>query len=237
MGLFRLWWIPEGKTAADGAYVLYPFDELMAILAIESVRNECLIIGEDLGTVPDEVRWKLNEFQIFSYFVLYFAQRNGEFPRISDYPRNAYATIGTHDVPSLQSFWHCRDLELFNQLGILNGEVLKQKYDQRVMDKQALLNSLHRDNYLPPHYEGDALSMAMHDHLNRMIHHYLAESNSRLIGVQLENLLSQEISFNLPGTSNEYPNWCKKLAQPLAFIFSNEALKTFFVQINQGRNV
>lgn len=237
MGLFRLWWIPEGKTAADGAYVHYPFDELMAILAIESVRNECLIIGEDLGTVPDEVRWKLNEFQIFSYFVLYFAQRNGEFPRISDYPRNAYATIGTHDVPSLQSFWHCRDLELFNQLGILNGEVLKQKYDQRVMDKQALLNSLHRDNYLPPHYEGDALSMAMHDHLNRMIHYYLAESNSRLIGVQLENLLSQEISFNLPSTSNEYPNWCKKLAQPLAFIFSNEALKTFFVQINQGRNV
>ncbi|WP_432717676.1 4-alpha-glucanotransferase [Haemophilus haemolyticus] len=237
MGLFRLWWIPEGKTAADGAYVHYPFDELMAILAIESVRNECLIIGEDLGTVPDEVRWKLNEFQIFSYFVLYFAQRNGEFPLISDYPRNAYATIGTHDVPSLQSFWHCRDLKLFNQLGILNGEVLKQKYDQRVVDKQALLNRLHRDNYLPPHYEGDALSMAMHDHLNRMIHHYLAESNSRLIGVQLENLLSQEISFNLPGTSNEYPNWCKKLAQPLAFIFSNEALKTFFVQINQGRNV
>lgn len=70
-----------------------------------------------------------------------------------------------------------------------------------------------------------------------MIHHYLAESNSRLIGVQLENLLSQEISFNLPGTSNEYPNWCKKLAQLLEFIFSNEALKTFFVQINQGRNV
>ncbi|WP_204322559.1 4-alpha-glucanotransferase, partial [Streptococcus pneumoniae] len=70
MGLFRLWWIPKGKTAADGAYVYYPFDELMAILAIESVRNECLIIGEDLGTVPDEVRWKLNEFQIFSYFVL-----------------------------------------------------------------------------------------------------------------------------------------------------------------------
>ena len=79
--------------------------------------------------------------------------------------------------------------------------------------------------------------MAMHDYLNRMIHYYVAESNSRLIGVQLENLLSQEISFNLPSTSNEYPNWCKKLAQPLAFIFSNEALKTFFVQINQGRNV
>lgn len=235
MGLFRLWWIPENKTAADGAYVHYPFDELMAILAIESVRNQCLIIGEDLGTVPDEVRWKLNEFHIFSYFVLYFAQRDMQFPLKSDYPKNAYATIGTHDVPSLQSFWHCRDLELFGQLNILTGDVLKEKYDQRVIDKQALLNSLHRDQYLPSNYEGDALSMAMHDYLNRVIHQYLAESNSKLIGVQLENLLSQEMTFNLPGTSDEYPNWRKKLTQSLDFIFNDESLQTFFALINHAR--
>lgn len=236
MGLFRLWWIPEGKTAADGAYVYYPFDELMAILAIESMHNECLIIGEDLGTVPDEVRWKLNEFSIFSYFVLYFAQKNFQFPHKSEYPQNAYATIGTHDVPSLQSFWHCRDLQLFEQLGILQGELLKEKYDQRVIDKQALLNSLHRDHYLPEYYEGDALSMAMHDNLNRVIHQYLAESDSKLISIQIENLLSQEISFNLPGTSDEYPNWRKKLAQSLEFIFSSESLQTFFAMINKARN-
>ncbi|OOF82978.1 4-alpha-glucanotransferase [Rodentibacter ratti] len=237
MGLFRLWWIPEGKTAQEGAYVHYPFDELMAVLAIESVRSQCLIIGEDLGTVPDEVRSKLNEFQIFSYFVLYFARRDLHFPHTSDYPKNAYATIGTHDVPSLQSFWHCRDLELFEQLNILRGEVLKQKYDQRMIDKQALLNSLHRDHYLPPNYEGDALSMAMHDNLNFVIHRYLAESESKLIGIQLENLLSQEVMFNLPGTLDEYPNWRKKLAQPLEFIFNNESLQNFFAMINEARKV
>lgn len=237
MGLFRLWWIPEGKTAQDGAYVHYPFDELMAILTIESVRNQCLIIGEDLGTVPDEVRSKLKEFQIFSYFVLYFAQRDMQFPHRSAYPKNAYATIGTHDVPSLQSFWHCRDLELFEQLNILRGEAIKQKYDQRMLDKQALINSLHRDHYLPPNYEGDALSMAMHDNLNLVIHRYLAESESKLIGIQLENLLSQEVVFNLPGTLDEYPNWCKKLDQSLAFIFTNESLQTFFAMINEARKV
>lgn len=237
MGLFRLWWIPEGKTAQEGAYVHYPFDELMAILAIESVRSQCLIIGEDLGTVPDEVRSKLNELQIFSYFVLYFARRDLHFPHTSDYPKNAYATIGTHDVPSLQSFWHCRDLELFEQLNILRGEALKQKYDQRMIDKQALLNSLHRDHYLPPNYEGDALSMAMHDNLNFVIHRYLAESESQLIGIQLENLLSQEVMFNLPGTLDEYPNWSKKLAQPLESIFTNESLQTFFAMINEARKV
>lgn len=237
MGLFRLWWIPEGKTAQEGAYVHYPFDELMAILAIESMRSQCLIIGEDLGTVPDEVRSKLNEFQIFSYFVLYFARCDLHFPHTSDYPKNAYATIGTHDVPSLQSFWHCRDLELFEQLNVLRGEALKQKYDQRMIDKQALLNSLHRDHYLPPNYEGDALSMAMHDNLNFVIHRYLAESESQLIGIQLENLLSQEVMFNLPGTLDEYPNWSKKLAQPLESIFTNESLQTFFAMINEARKV
>ena len=235
MGLFRLWLIPEGKTAADGVYVHYPFNELMAILAIESQRNQCLIIGEDLGTVADEVRWKLNEFRIFSYFVLYFAQRNRQYPYVDEFPRNAFATIGTHDVPSLQSFWHCRDLALFDELNILKGDVLAQKYEQRVIDKQALLDSLHRDGYLPPDYQGDALTMAMHDNLNHQIHRYLANSRSALIGIQLENLTSQEISFNLPGTSTEYPNWQKKIKQSLEFIFNDENLITFFAQINQAR--
>ena len=104
-----------------------------------------------------------------------------------------------------------------------------------MIDKQALLDSLHRDNYLSPDYWGDALSMAMHDNLNRQIHRYLANSQSALIGVQLENLIGQEISFNLPGTSTEYPNWQKKLGQSLELIFNDENLKTFFAQINQAR--
>ncbi|MCW9733783.1 4-alpha-glucanotransferase [Avibacterium sp. 20-15] len=235
MGLFRLWLIPPEKTAADGLYVHYPFAELMAILAIESQRNQCLVVGEDLGTVPDEVRWKLNEFQIFSYFVLYFEKQDLQYPDKNAFPTNAFATIGTHDVPSLSSFWHCRDLELFAQLGVLQGEMLKQKYDQRVIDKQALLNSLHRDQYLPDDYWGDALSMAMHQNLMRVIHLYLAESQTKLIGVQLENLLEQEISFNLPGTSLEYPNWRMKLSRSIEDIFSDEKITALLTEINQAR--
>ena len=236
MGLFRLWLIPEDKTAADGLYVLYPFDKLMAILAIESQRNQCVIVGEDLGTVPDEVRSKLNEFLIFSYFVLYFSQRNDQFPTVEDFPQQAFATIGTHDVPSLRSFWHCNDLELFAQLGILEGEFLQQKYHQRVIDKQALLNSLHRDHYLPPNYQGDAMTMAMHDHLNFVIHCYLAQSQSKLVGVQLENLIDQELSFNLPGTSTEYPNWRKKLKFSLEQIFTDQRICSLLTEINQQRH-
>lgn len=235
MGLFRLWLIPEGKTAADGVYVYYPFDELMAILAIESQRNQCVVIGEDLGTVPDEVRAKLNEFQIFSYFVLYFEQRQRQYPHVSAFPPNAFATIGTHDVPSLSSFWHCVDLQLFQQLGVLKGEQLQQKYEQRVIDKQALLDTLHRDGYLLENYEGDALTMAMHAHLNYVLHQYLAHSCSQLVGVQLENLLGQDISFNLPGTDTEYPNWRKKLACTLEKMFSDAHITAFLASVNQAR--
>ncbi len=148
----------------------------------------------------------------------------------------AFATIGTHDVPSLQSFWHCVDLQLFNQLGILDGEILQQKYEQRVIDKQALLDTLHRDGYLPPHYEGNALSMAMHAHLNYVLHQYLARSCTQLIGVQLENVLSQEISFNLPGTDREYPNWRKKLACTLEQMFSDKHITAFLSAIDQARH-
>ncbi|HED4444061.1 TPA: 4-alpha-glucanotransferase [Pasteurella multocida] len=236
MGLFRLWLIPEEKSAADGVYVHYPFDALMAILTIESQRNRCLIVGEDLGTVPDEVRSKLNQLHIFSYFVLYFEQRNRQYPASEQFPVKAFATIGTHDVPSLQSFWHCVDLQLFNQLGILDGEILQQKYEQRVIDKQALLDTLHRDGYLPPHYEGNALSMAMHAHLNYVLHQYLARSCTQLIGVQLENVLSQEISFNLPGTDREYPNWRKKLACTLEQMFSDKHITAFLSAIDQARH-
>lgn len=236
MGLFRLWLIPEGKTASDGLYVRCAFEALMAVLAIESQRHRCLIIGEDLGTVPDEVRSKLNALSIFSYFVLYFEQREQQFPNNQAFPLKAFATIGTHDVPSLASFWHCRDLQLFADLGILSVDFLRQKYDQRVIDKQAILNTLHRDHYLPPDYAGDALSMAMHDHLNDMIHQYVAESRTQLIGVQLENLLNQEVSFNLPGTSTEYPNWRKKLPYTLEGLFSNDYIPSFLTRINSARH-
>lgn len=235
MGLFRLWLIPKDKKASDGCYVHYPFDALMAILAIESQRNQCLIIGEDLGTICDEVRSKLTTFFVFSYFVLYFARQGKFFPHAEDFPRNAFATIGTHDLASLSAFWHCRDLEIFRDLQVLTGDNLQQKYDDRVEDKQALLDTLHRDGYLPPDYEGDALTMAMHDHLNEVIHRYLAEGESRLIGVQLENLIGQEVSFNLPGTSKEYPNWRRKLAVPLEQIFTDERIRRLLSVIHRNR--
>lgn len=218
MGLYRLWLIPAGKEASHGAYVHYPFAELMAILAIESQRAQCLVIGEDLGTVPDEVREALNRYRVLSYDVLYFAgKRDAHHWRAPQAVNpNALGVVGTHDLPPLAGWWHCSDLKLLGELGIMDAAALKPLYDARLADKQALLNALKTDGYLPDNYEIDALKMAMHERLNRAIHAYAADANTHLFGIQPENFFGVEWAFNVPGTTDEYPNWQHKLPKPLS---------------------
>lgn len=225
MGLYRLWLIPEGKTAADGAYIHYPFETLMAILAIESQRNQCLVIGEDLGTVPDEVRQTLKRYQVLSYDVLYFAgQEIGQdFPprwrRPEKVKRDSLTVISTHDLPPLRGWWHCQDLNTLAALNILSPQALTDKFDARLSDKQALLSALKTDGFLPKDYAGDAMSMAMHPQLNTAIHAYAAAGGSCLLALQPENVCQIDFAFNVPGTTTEHPNWQHKLPATLDKIF------------------
>ncbi len=224
MGLYRLWLIPEGKTPADGVYLHYPFDTLMAILAIESQRAQCVIIGEDLGTVPDEVRDTLSRYGVLSYDVLYFAphdnaaQQRPRWRRPQDVKPEALGVIGTHDLPPLAGWWDCCDLKELGNLGILSEADLKPLYDKRLFDKQALLNALKADGFLPDNYEIDALTMAMHPRLNRAIHAYARAGETRLFGIQPENFCGLTQAFNIPGTTTQAPNWQRKLPCPLADI-------------------
>lgn len=106
MGLFRLFWIPHGLPASAGTYVTYPFEDLLGILALESVRNKTMIIGEDLGTVPDEVRTSLSAAGVLSYRVLYFErQGDGRWKEPGGYPSQAVAVVTTHDLPTLAGYW------------------------------------------------------------------------------------------------------------------------------------
>ncbi len=116
MGLFRLLWIPEGWRPARGAYVHYPARELLAILALESVRRRTLIIGEDLGTVPPRIRRELGRLGVFSYRVFYFERdAEGHFLAPEAYPARAMAAVTTHDLPTLTGFWQGRDLAFKRQ--------------------------------------------------------------------------------------------------------------------------
>ena len=131
MGLQHLYWVPQGQKPSAGAYVRYPIEDLVGILALESHRHQCLVVGEDLGTVPVGFRERMAEANILSYRVLYFEQepKTSAFLPPSAYPTPAVAVIGSHDLPTLRGWWEGRDLDLKERLGLFPqpGEAARQR--------------------------------------------------------------------------------------------------------------
>ena len=218
MGLMRLFWIPPRAGPAHGAYVRYPLDELLGILALESQRNRCLVIGEDLGTVPDEVRHALSRLRVLSYRVLYFERRDGgEFKAPDEYPAEALVAASTHDLPTLAGFWEARDLALRAELRLFPSEEQRERQVlERDQDRARLLLALQREGLLPAGVTTDPASApAMTPELARAVQVYLARTPCRLAVTQLEDVLGQTDQVNLPGTSRSYANWRRKLTLEL----------------------
>lgn len=120
MSMLRLWWIPYGETADQGAYVHYPVDDLLSILALESKRHRCMVIGEDLGTVPVEIVGKLRSSGVYSYKVLYFENDHEKtFRSPKAYPEQSMAVAATHDLPTLRGYWESGDLTLGKPWGCI----------------------------------------------------------------------------------------------------------------------
>ncbi|SPE33974.1 Alpha amylase, catalytic subdomain (fragment) [Burkholderiales bacterium] len=214
MGLARLFWVPRGDLPDAGAYVAYPFEHLLAILTLESQRNRCLIIGEDLGTVPDEVRQAMDRCRILSYRVLYFSrQQGGEFQAPNEFPLNALVTSATHDLATLAGFWEGRDLELRRNLGLFPNQAMRlQQLEERKRDCAQLLSALQRESLLPPDISPQPRwPLAMTPQLALAVQEYLARTPSRVLVVQLEDLFGCRDQVNLPGTVDQYPNWRRKL--------------------------
>lgn len=219
MGLMRLYWVPRGAGAHAGAYVRYPLDELLAIVRLESHRNRCVVVGEDLGTVPDAVREALARAGVLSYRLLYFQRdASGEFLPARDYPRDALVSIGTHDLPTLAGWWQGRDIELRDSLGLFPDEATRERLrDERALDRRRLLDALARAGRLPAHagvhLDPDALARGpLTAALVEAIHGWLASTPSRLMMVQPEDWIGALEQNNLPGTVDEHPNWRRKLA-------------------------
>ena len=218
MALARLFWVPQGGEPRDGAYVYYPFEDLVGIVALESHRNRCMVIGEDLGTVPDEVRATLARVGILSYRVLLFErQHSGEFKPPAEYPADALVTASTHDLPTLAAYWEGRDLALRQGLGLFPAEEAHQgQVLARAQDRARLLLALEREGLLPEGATVDPVSLPeMTPELLRQLHVFLARSPARLMVVQLEDVLGAREQVNLPGTTSEYPNWRRKLTLAL----------------------
>ncbi|MFL7901909.1 malto-oligosyltrehalose trehalohydrolase [Azospirillum argentinense] len=211
MALQHVYWIPEGHPPSEGAYVAYPMDDLLGILALESQRNRCLVVGEDLGTVPEGFRERMAEAGVLSYRVMFFEwTEDGGFRGPDDYPYAALATVGSHDLATLRGWWEGHDITLKEERGLYpaEGEAERQR-DRRMAERARLLEAL-ADAFLPlPASFGPDSPYS--EALGHAVHAFLARTGSAIAMVQMDDLTAELEQVNLPGTVDQYPNWRRKL--------------------------
>jgi 4-alpha-glucanotransferase len=209
MALQRLYWVPQAHSPIDGAYVRYPLDDLLGILSLESHRNRCLIIAEDLGTVPEEFRRKIAEADILSYRVLLFERAAGNqgFLPPSNYPKLSIAVAGNHDLPTLRAWWEAADLELKTQIGMIrNTEELERERRQREQDRRQLLEALRAEGLVSLDGEIGWVELIP------AVHSYLSRTGSILAVAQLDDITGETEPVNIPGTVDQYGNWRRRLS-------------------------
>ena len=236
MALFRQWWVPVGRGATEGGYVHYPLEDLMSVMALESVQHGCMVVGEDLGTVPDEMRHAMAEFAVYSYKVLLFEKHaDGRFRRPGEYVRRAIATVSTHDLPTLRGYWEGRDLSLRDQLKLFPGEEIRRRvYDERGRDRAQLVAALEATGLKPGTVKsGDS---PFSEELARAIQLYLARCASALAVLQIEDLIGMTDPVNVPGTSNEHANWQRKITATIEDVFEDEATAQLLEDVQFARS-
>jgi 4-alpha-glucanotransferase len=234
MSLFRLWWVAAHSSPLDGAYVHYPLNQLMTVLALESERAHCLIVGEDLGVVPDEMRIAMPQYGVYHYKVMLFERSAGVFRPPGDYVRRALATVTTHDMPTLRGYWQGQDIDLRERLNLYpSAEILAQVRHERAEDRVALLAALRKQGLAPAEPADPSGSFTAA--LGQALHLYLARSNAALAAIQIEDLLGMTDPVNVPGTNHEYPNWQRKLDADLEDIVARADLAAELREIGRAR--
>ena len=230
MRFFRLFWIPPGEEAAEGTYVRDRHQDLIRILALESVRNKVLIVGEDLGTVEPGVRETLSRFGILSYRLFYFEKNDHGEPRLpEEYPTQALVSSTTHDLPTLAGFWEGRDIEARRAAGILPDDASRRRaLEQRLQEKQKMLDVLFRLNLLPDWVSPLAEDLPeLTGELHNAITGFLASTPSLLLALNQEDLAKETEQQNLPGTTAQYPNWRRKMRYSLEELETSSTVHDF----------
>ena len=235
MSLFRLWWVAQGDAPSEGAYVHYPLQQLLTVLALESARSACLVVGEDLGVVPDELRRAMPEFGLYHYKVVLFEKDAGRFRRPDEFVRRALGTITTHDMPTLRSYWEGRDIDLRRNLNLYPTlEIQNEVVGERERDRAALLAAL-EDQGLRPASPASP-SEPFTPELANALHVYLARSSTILVAMQIEDLLGMTDPVNVPGTDGEYPNWQRKLSADIEDMANRVDFDASFAAIGRARS-
>ena len=220
MALFRQWWVPRGYKATEGGYVHYPLEMLLDVLAEESGARQCLIVGEDLGTVPEAIRITLPARAVYSYKVALFERVDGDaFRAPRDYQSGALAVLSTHDLPTLRGWWEAEDIDLRDRLHLYPSEAVRDglRWDRGV-DKWRFLEALRAEGIAPASPVDGAGPFTAE--LNAALHRFLGRTRSALAAVQVEDLAMEVDPVNVPGTDREHPNWCRRLRQEVGDLFT-----------------
>ena len=221
MGLSRLWLVPEGADPAEGAYLAYPLTDLLRLLALESARHNAVVVGEDLGTVPEGFRETVNQSGVHGMRVLWFEREDdGAFKPADAWEPTAVAMTTTHDLPTVAGWWHGTDIAARAECERLGPDVTAaDELARRERDRDALWQRFVADGVAegaapPPDAPQPVVDAAVA---------FVTRTRSPLALLPVEDLLGQEEQPNLPGTVDQHPNWRRRLPGPVSALLQEEA--------------
>ncbi|MEZ0600592.1 4-alpha-glucanotransferase [Paraburkholderia sp. IW21] len=238
LGLRRLWLVPEGESARNGAYLRYPLEDMLRLIALESWRHRAIVIGEDLGTVPPGFRERLDEHGIAGIRVLWFESAEGGkcFKPPHAWDRNAVGTTTTHDLPTVAGWWRGSDITWRNKIGQTmaraDGRDPEEAAQQeRAEDRALLWRAFQQAGVAAPEVEAPPPDNAPVDEALA----FVAATPGPLVTFPLEDLLAHVEQPNLPGSIDEHPNWRRRVTLPVDELFEDDTFSDRLLTVDRAR--
>ena len=237
LGYMRQYWVAPGKKANQGMYISFPFEDMLRIIALESRRAKCIVIGEDLGTTPDGFGEIMASAGLLSYKVLFFERwENGLFQRPENYPEQSMVTVSTHDLPTLAGWWTGNDLAWREKLDLYPTEEMGQNdRNSRVTDRDQLIAALIDMKVIDESKIPDKSPAKMNQELSIAVQEFLAKAPSRIQLIPLEDALGIFEQVNIPGTIDEHPNWLQRMPLKNNEIWKHSDMKNLVDAMNNQK--
>ena len=223
LGFARQFWVPRGAEGRHGAYVRFPLEGLLAVTALESRRHRCLVVGEDLGTVPEGLRERLASANVFSYRVLWFERDGPGFRQPQTYPAKALACLASHDLPTFFGWRRARDVEISQSLGQLDASEAEARKTERAREI-ALLDTL------------SGAEDGNEETADIAAHGLIASTPSRIMLIQADDLAGETDPLNVPGTDREWPNWRRRVSAPVETLAEAPLARRIIARVKEERS-
>jgi len=232
LGLARLWVVPDGASAADGAYISFPISDMLRLIALESHRHRAIVLAEDLGTIPDGFQERLQAAAMLGMRVLWFERHDDRFTAPRTWTKGAVAMTSTHDLPTTAGWWAGRDLEWRGGLGLL-GDEANQRHEAhlRARDRSALWDTMRDSGAADGGEPGPDQSGLIADAAAR----HVGGSACDLMVLPMEDALALREQPNLPGTLDQHPNWRRRLPGPASALLDDPAVAARLAGLAEAR--